>query len=336
MTDNIAGKLEQILAEAKKTVNMIATEADLKSAELRFLARKSQLTEILRSIREMSNEEKQTIGKRAQEVRQFVQSALNKKRTELTPQVTTKIDVTEPGESIPVGSLHPNTQLQYELEEIFERMGFNVIDGPQLESDFFNFEAVNTPPHHPARDMQDTFWLTDGNLLRTHTSAVQVRAMQKFGAPLRAIVPGRVFRHEAIDATHENTFYQLEGMMIDKGISISHLIATMRTLLESIFQTKDIKVRLRPGYFPFVEPGFELDMYTDLFSKGGKKHYRWLELLPCGMIHPRVLEFGGIDPKKYSGFAFGLGLTRLVMLKYGIHDIRLLQSGDLRFLKQFS
>lgn len=201
---------------------------------------------------------------------------------------------------------------------------------------------MNIPEHHPARDMQDTFYIkglakTEKRLLRTHTSPCQVRAMQKYGAPLRAVVPGRVFRYEAVDVSHDNTFYQLEGFMIDENLSITNLIAVMKTLLRGIFK-RDVKVRLRPGFFPFVEPGFELDINCLICGGTGCsvcKQSGWVELLPCGMIHPNVLRAGNIDPEKYSGFAFGIGLTRLVMMKYGIDDIRLLSSGDLRFLKQF-
>jgi len=218
------------------------------------------------------------------------------------------------------------------------------LDGPELESDFYNFVAVNIPPNHPARDMQDTFYIDKKNMdgeydlvMRTHTSSVQVRAMQKYGAPLRCVVPGKCFRCEAIDACHEHTFYQMEGLMIDKNISLANLISVMKELLSGIFK-KEMEIRVRPGFFAFVEPGLELDIKCTIC--GGKgcpscKNSGWLELLPSGMVHPKVLEYGGIDPKKYSGFAFGLGLTRLAMMKYGIDDIRLFNGGDLRFLEQF-
>ena len=215
-------------------------------------------------------------------------------------------------------------------------MGFTVEDGNEVETEYNNFEAVNVPKYHPARDMQDTYWLENGQLLKTQTSAAQNRIMKKYGAPLKAIFPGRCFRNESVDASHENTFFQLEGMMIDENISVANLIYFMKTTLSEIFK-KDLKVRLRPGFFPFVEPGFELDvscMYCN--GKGCKvcKHGGWIELCPCGLIHPNVLEMGGIDPEKYSGFAFGLGLSRLAMMKYGINDLRYLNSGDLRVLKQ--
>ena len=248
---------------------------------------------------------------------------------------TKKVDLTLPTD-LNIGSLHPITIVQKEVEEIFESMGFTVEDGNEVETEYNNFEAVNVPKHHPARDMQDTFWLENGQLLKTQTSAAQNRIMKKYGTPLKAIFPGRCFRNEELDASHENTFFQMEGMMIDKDVSIANLIYFMKTLLSEIFK-KDVDVRLRPGYFPFVEPGFELDIKC-LYC-GGKgckvcKHGGWIELCPCGMIHPNVLKMGGIDPEENSGFAFGLGLSRLAMMKYGINDLRILNSCDLRSLKQ--
>lgn len=235
------------------------------------------------------------------------------------------------------GSLHPISQIQYEIEDIFTSMGFSVMDGPEVETDENNFGALNFTEDHPARDMQDTFYTSDGNLLRTHTSAIQVRALRKLKPPFRIIAPGRVFRYEEVDASHENTFYQVEGMVVGENISVAHLIYTMETLLSRVFR-KEIKTRLRPGYFPFVEPGFELDINCLVCNGDGCsvcKHSGWLELLPCGLVHPNVLESAGLDSKKWTGFAFGLGLDRLVMMRYGIHDIRYFQSGNLRFLKQF-
>jgi phenylalanyl-tRNA synthetase alpha chain len=216
-------------------------------------------------------------------------------------------------------------------------MGFAVLDGPEVETEYHNFDALNIPADHPARDTQDTFWLAGGNLLRTHTSPVQVRGMERLGPPLRMIAPGRVFRNESVDASHEHTFYQLEGMMIDRDVSVAHLLYFMKTLLTAIFH-RDVTVRLRPGYFPFVEPGFELDIRCLICGGPGCpvcKQSGWVELLPCGLVHPNVLRQSGIDPDKWNGFAFGLGLTRLVMMRYAIDDIRWLQSGDLRFLEQF-
>ena len=217
-------------------------------------------------------------------------------------------------------------------------MGFTIEDYYEIVDDYHNFEALNIPKHHPARDMQDTYFLSNGQLLKTHTSAAQNAIMRKYGAPLRAVFPSRCFRNEATDACHENTFFQMEGIMIDKNISISNLIYFMKTMLSQVFHT-DVTVRLRPGFFPFVEPGFELDIQCLICGGEGCptcKHSGWLELCPCGMIHPNVLRAGGIDPEEYSGFAFGLGLTRLAMMQYGIKDIRMLNSGNLRALSQFT
>ena len=246
------------------------------------------------------------------------------------------VDLSLPGSGHRLGSLHPITLVQMELEQIFKGMGFMSLTGFEVEREHYNFDALNIPGDHPARDMQDTYWLDNGMLLRTHTSACQVRAMERFGVPLRAVFPGRCFRYESVDATHENTFYQMEGLMVDKQISTANLIAVMKTLLSQVFK-RDVTVRLRPGFFPFVEPGFELDIQCLLCGGEGCQTCKtgWIELLPCGLVHPRVLEAGGVDPTEYTGFAFGLGLTRLAMMRFGIPEIRLLNSGDIRFLSQF-
>ena len=235
------------------------------------------------------------------------------------------------------GSYHPITLATREVEEIFISMGFTIENYFEIVDDYKCFEALNIPKHHPARDMQDTYYLDNGQLLKTHTSAAQNAIMKKYGAPLRAIFPGRCFRNESTDACHENTFFQMEGMMIDENISISNLIYFMKTMLSEVFK-RDVKVRLRPGFFPFVEPGFELDINCLICGGEGCpscKNSGWLELCPCGMIHPKVLKEGGIDTEKYSGFAFGLGLTRLAMMKYGVKDIRDFNSGSLKALSQF-
>jgi len=248
-------------------------------------------------------------------------------------------DATIPGTKPERGSLHPLTRVQRELEDLFTSMGYVVLDGPEVELDWYNFEALNIPRDHPARDMQDTFRCDpQGNVvLRTHTSPGQVRAMERMKPPFRAIVPGKVFRQETTDASHEHTFHQMEGLVVGRDLSVGHLIGTMKTLLRTIFG-KELEVRLRPGYFPFVEPGFELDARCPFCTQGCSvcKRSTWVELLPCGMVHPNVLKHGGIDPEVWSGFAFGLGLSRLVMLRYGIDDVRHLLSGDLRFLEQFA
>jgi len=341
-------QLQKLEQEAKQLIQKAASFFDLEKIDTEFLGRKTgKLNNILKAIKDLAGEEKVVIGKLANEIKQNLLLLINEKRqslekTQIAKQLESDvIDVTLPGVSLNLGSLSPLTQVQNELEDLFRSMGFMVLDGPELESDYYNFEALNIPAHHPARDMQDTFYVQSNNdekmVLRTHTSPMQVRAMQKFGAPLKAIVPGRVFRYEAIDASHENTFNQLEGLMIDKNISIANVIAVMNTLLRAIFQ-RDVKTRLRPGFFPFVEPGFELDMNCLICGGQGCsvcKHSGWVEVLPCGLVHPSVLRAGGIDPEIYSGFAFGLGLTRLTMMRYGIDDIRQINGADLRFNKQF-
>lgn len=338
--------MRQLKEEALSRLSKATDEKNLFDLEIKYLGRKGKLTEILRSLKNFGEKDKKEFGQLANEIKKDLQAKFKEARDAVLGKSESSelIDVTLPGEKITKGHLHPITMIQNELEDLFISMGFMVLDGPELESDYYNFEAVNVAKNHPARDMQDTFYLDKKNkdgecdlVMRTHTSSVQVRAMQEYGAPLRCVVPGRVFRCEAIDACHEHTFYQMEGLMVGENISIDNLISVMKELLKGIFQ-KEVEVRVRPGYFPFVEPGLELDIKCTIC--GGKgcpscKNSGWLELLPAGMVHPKVLEHGGIDSKKYSGFAFGLGLTRLAMMKYGIDDIRFFQSGDLRFLEQF-
>ena len=288
--------------------------------------------------------------------RPLVGQAVNRLKKELTEQVALReaalekiaaeralasgsFDPTLPPRRPPRGTLHPLTQVTREIEDLFVSMGYQVGDGPEIETDWNNFQALNIPPDHPARDSQDTFYL-DGPgrlVLRTHTSPVQIRSMQRLKPPLRVIAPGKCFRHEATDASHEHTFHQLEGLVVDKGVSVAHLINSMKTLLRGIFR-RDLDIRLRPGFFPFVEPGFELDARCPFCSGSGCrvcKQSGWIELLPCGLVHPNVLEACGVSSEEWSGFAFGLGLSRLVMLRFGITDVRLLLGGDQRFLEQF-
>ncbi|MBL7021856.1 phenylalanine--tRNA ligase subunit alpha [Patescibacteria group bacterium] len=332
--------LKKIKLKALSEFDKIKNSEELENLKVKYLGRNGELTKLLKNLKDIAEEEKPKVGKVANEIKESIGSAIEKVADKFDDSSVGDIQVnnlTLPGIKTEKGSLHPNTMMQYELEQIFTAMGFKVIEGPDLESEYFNFTALNIPDNHPARDTQDTFWLDDGNLLKTHTSPMQVRAMKKYGAPLRAVFPGRCFRFEATDASHDSTFYQLEGLMIDKDISIANVIAVMKELLRAVFK-RDVKVRQRPGYFPFVEPGFELDINCLICEGEGCsvcKQSGWLELLPCGLVHPNVIRAGGLDPKEYSGFAFGLGLTRLVMMKYGIDDIRLLQGGDLRFLKQF-
>jgi phenylalanyl-tRNA synthetase alpha chain len=334
-------RIGQIQAVALERVRGANSPEDLERVRVEVLGRKGSLAEISKDMGKLAPEERARAGKALNAAKKAIEEAIEARKA---PDIALRarldaewIDLTVPAPGPRAGSLHPITQIQMELEDLFTSLGFMVLDGPEVETEYHNFDALNIPPEHPARDAQDTFWLTDGNLLRTHTSPVQVRGMERFRPPLRMIAPGRAFRNESVDASHEHTFYQLEGMMIDRDVSVAHLLYFMRTLLREIFR-RDVTVRLRPGFFPFVEPGFELDIQC--FICGGTgcavcKHSGWVELLPCGLVNPNVLRISGIDPDEWNGFAFGLGLTRLVMMRYGIDDIRLLQSGDLRFLQQF-
>ena len=338
---------EEFSAELMKAENT----ADLEAIRVKYLGKKGSVTDLLKEMRDLSPEEKKAFGQKVNELKAEVADKIAERTTELKEleiqkeiEAMPEFDISMPA-NITEGSYHPVTLVQRQCEEIFRTMGFNVENYSEIVTDYECFEALNIPKHHPARDMQDTYYLTNGQLLKTHTSAAQNAIYKKYrdalindNVPIKAIFPGRCFRNEATDACHENTFFQMEGVMVDKDISISNLIYFMKTMLSEVFR-KDLKVRLRPGFFPFVEPGFELDISCLICGGEGCpscKHSGWLELCPCGMIHPEVLKAGGIDPEEYSGFAFGLGLTRLVMMKYGIKDIRDLNSGSLKVLSQFT
>jgi len=336
-------RLQQLEKDALAEINSAVTEEHFLNIKTKYLGRKGLLTGLLRNIAQVPDDEKPMFGKLCNELKnaltvkidEAVQQYARRNKEELLAKQ--KIDVTLPGSSIKCGRVHPVLQIRREICSFFSSFGFSIVEGPEIELDYYNFEALNIPKDHPARDMQDTFWTEDGNLLRTHTSCMQIRAMQRMKPPMRLIAPGRVFRYEATDASHENTFYQMEGLMIDRNISVSNLIHFMKTLLREIFK-RDVKIRLRPGYFPFVEPGFELDINCLICGGSGCpvcKQSGWVELLPCGLVHPNVLKNVGIDPSEFTGFAFGLGLNRLVMMRYGIDDIRHFLSGDVRFVEQF-
>jgi len=339
-------KLQELKDEILDKIKSIRDANILSELETKYLGRKGELTTILRGIASLSLEEKKKIGSLANSIKNDIQEKFNEIKNSIENASVSDdfIDVTLPGKKFRRGHLSPLTIVQDELEDLFVSMGFLVADGPELESDFYNFEALNIPPTHPARDMQDTFYIDKKNkkgdldmVLRTHTSSVQVRTMQNHGAPLRAVCPGRVYRCEATDVRHEHTFYQFEGLVVDKGINFSHLKGVLKEIGIKLYGP-ETKVRMRPKFYPFVEPGVNIE-YT-CFICGGKgcnlcKKTGWLEVGGCGMIHPNVLKAGGIDPKAYTGFAFGYGLNRLVMLKYGIGDIRLFNGGDLRFTEQF-
>ncbi len=336
-------KIEALRARFANELGDAKTPEALEALRVAFLGKKSPVSDLMSELRNVPKEEKAEAGQLINSVKSEIAEAIAKTGDKLKAEAllaeirsAKKYNPTLPRRK-KSGSYHPITLIQREVEEIFISMGFTVEDYPEIVDDYHCFEALNIPKHHPARDMQDTYYIENGQLLKTHTSAAQNHIMRKYGAPLRAIFPGRCFRNEATDACHENTFFQMEGIMIDENISISNLIYFMKSMLSEVFR-RDISVRLRPGFFPFVEPGFELDI--SCLICGGKgcpscKNSGWLELCPCGMIHPNVLRDGGIDTERYSGFAFGLGLTRLAMMKYGIKDIRDFNSGSLKALSQF-
>lgn len=345
---------ERILSlkeKMEKELSGISDLAEIDKIRVAYLGKKGSITALMKGMKELAADQRKAFGADVNKLKEAAMTKIEEKTEELRRrQVEMEIasmpafDITAPAAKN-MGSYHPITLVQRQCENIFKSMGFTVEDYPEVVTDYECFEAVNIPKHHPARDMQDTYYLENGQLLKSQTSAAQNAILKKYGpalkengVPIKAIFPGRCFRNEATDASHENTFFQMEGMMVDKNISISNLIYFMKTMLSEVFR-KDIKVRLRPGFFPFVEPGFELDI--SCLICGGKgcpscKHSGWLELCPCGMIHPNVLTEGGIDPEEYTGFAFGLGLTRLAMMKYGIKDIRDLNSGSLKVLSQFT
>ena len=336
-------QIQKLASETRARIEQAKDMDGLEAVRIDVLGRKGSLSQFSKEFGKLSPEERAGAGKALNAAKQELESAFDARKSSFANQALNErlrgewLDLTLPAPGPRPGSLHPVTQIQSEIEDLFTSLGFAVLDGPEVETEYHNFDALNIPAEHPARDMQDTFWLEGGNLLRTHTSPVQVRGMEKLGPPLRMIAPGRTFRNEEVDASHEHTFYQVEGMMIDRDVSVAHLIYFMKTLLSAIFR-REVTVRLRPGYFPFVEPGFELDVQCLICGGPGCpvcKQSGWVELLPCGLVHPNVLRKSGIDPDQWGGFAFGLGLTRLAMMRYGIDDIRLLQGGDLRFLNQF-
>lgn len=332
--------LEQLKQEFMNAIEKVVDVEALATLEQEYFSRKAgKMTLVMKEMKGLAVEARKEMGKFSNEVKEVLVSSIAHKRNELEAQKWESlkedeaIDVTQPylGSS-ERGSIHPLTQARWDLEEVVKSMGFMVEDGPELESDYYNFTALNIPEHHPARDAQDTFYTKSHPnwVMRSHPSNMQVRLMRKYGAPLRIAYPGRNFRNEALDATHEHTFMQFEALVVDRHIDIGNLVGIIKKLLSGLFK-RDVEVRLRPSYFPFVEPGFELDMkYTD---KHGEE--KWLEMLGCGLIHPNVLTEAGLDPDEWQGLAFAWGLDRMVMLKHEIEDVRHFRSGDLRFLRQF-
>ena len=336
-------QLEKIELAAKAELEKISDAKELDGLRIKYLGKKGELTAILKQMATLTAEERPIIGQLANKIRADIEEAISTRGSELKAALAEKklkeerLDVTLPGKLQTIGKLHPLNAVMNEIEEIFLGMGFDIAEGPEVEYDYYNFEALNIPADHPARDTQDTFYITDNILLRTQTSSVQIHVMENKKPPIRVISPGRVFRSDAVDATHLPLFHQIEGLVVDKGITMANLVGTLDMLMKRLYG-EDCKIRLRPHHFPFTEPSAEVDVLC--FNCGGKgcsmcKNEGYVELLGAGMVHPKVLENCGIDPNEYSGFAFGLGLERVVMRKYGINDLRLLYENDLRFLEQF-
>ncbi len=337
--------LKKLENQAKKDIKKAENLKELNLVFSRYLGKKGELNSVLRSLEKLSLKEKAKIGKKANFIKSFLKTEIEKKSSLIKEkervQAEDWFDVTVPGKKITLGHLHPLTLARRKVEEIFQSMGFFVAEGPDMEKEWYNFDALNIPKDHPARDLWDTFYLKNGLLLRTHTSPVQVRYMEKNNPPLRIIVPGNVFRHEATDASHEFQLFQVEGLMVDREISVANLKAVVGQFFKSFFE-KDINFRLRPDYFPFTEPSFDIAIEC-LVCRGKKcpacKETGWMEVAGAGMVHPNVFKNSGLIPAPladgWQGWAFGFGLERMAMLKYKINDIRLFRSNDLRFLKQF-
>lgn len=336
-------QLEAIRAAATEEIAKVSSKTDLDALKVRFLGKKGELTAILKQMGKLSPEERPVMGQLANEVRSFIEEKIEKRSAEIKKIETAQklkdetIDVTMPGKVKPLGHKHPLSIVLDEVKEIFMGMGFDVATGPEVEWDYYNFEALNIPKGHPARDTQDTFYITENMLLRTQTSPVQIRVMENNQPPIRIIAPGRVYRSDAVDATHSPLFHQIEGLVVDKGITMGDLKGNLEAFAKRLYGN-DTKIRLRPHHFPFTEPSCEIDV--SCFRCGGKgcpmcKGEGWIEILGGGMVHPKVLKNGGIDPEVYSGFAFGVGLERLVMFRFNIDDMRLLYENDMRFLGQF-
>jgi len=331
--DTLKKDLERVLDEALKSIKDVSNLSDLEKARVHFLGKKSALISFMKSLSGLNGEEKANAGKNLNTVKQQINQLLSDKKISLSKSnsnLKDEFDLSMPGKASSIGSIHPITKIMNNAIEIFESLKFECVEGPEIEDDFHNFTALNIPESHPARAMHDTFYLENSFLLRTHTSSVQVRTMGEQNPPIRIIAPGKVYRKDS-DITHTPMFHQIEGLYVDKNVSFSNLKSVINIFLKNFFEEDDLRIRFRPSYFPFTEPSAEVDIeYLD--SKGNKN---WLEILGCGMVHPNVLEMANIDSKIYSGYAFGLGVERLAMLKLGITDLRLFYENDLRFLKQF-
>jgi phenylalanyl-tRNA synthetase alpha chain len=333
---------DQFANAAEERFAAVTDSAALEGLRIELLGANGREKELTKLFAAASIEDKKSLGGTFNAAKQRAKAAFETAKTRLAAAAEDQpIDLTLPGRPRRVGSIHPISQVAEEVEAVFQSMGYGVIDGPHIEFDEFNFTRLNIPADHPARDHQDTFWLDHPaagpgkRLLRTHTSAVQSRSYPRLTPPFRRVVVGTVFRYEAVDATHDNTFHQVEGFVVDRDITVAHLVGTIRTMLAALLKRDDIDVRLRPSFFPFVEPGFEVDVRLTK-AEPGSRFARWMELMGCGMIHPAVMTAGGIDPAAWQGFAFGLGLERLAMIRHGISDIRVMHGADLRSLRQFA
>ncbi len=335
--------LEDIKAEAAAAIDAASDVAALEELRVSYLGKKGALTGLLKGLGQLSAEERPKAGAEINAVKQVLNEQLNARKESLQSEALAAqlaaeaIDVTLPGRRAEAGALHPITRTIQRMETFFASMGFDVVEGPEIEDDYHNFEALNIPAHHPARAMHDTFYVDDTHVLRTHTSGVQVRTMETQSPPIRVICPGRVYRCDS-DLTHSPMFHQVEGLLIDETSNFGHLKGLLEDFLHAFFERDDLSVRLRPSYFPFTEPSAEVDIQCVKCSGEGCRvcsHTGWIEVLGCGMVNPKVLEMSGIDPDKYRGFAFGMGVERLSMLRYGIGDLRLNFDNDLRFLAQF-
>lgn len=336
-------QLEAIRLAAKEQLSQAQLPSELEALRVKYLGKKGELTGILKQMGKLSAEERPVIGQLANEVRAYIEDEIAQRSAQIKQQeqekrlISEKLDVTMPGKIHELGKKHPLSIVLDELKEIFMGMGFSVATGPEVEYDYYNFEALNIPKDHPARDTQDTFYITENILLRTQTSPVQIRTMEQQKPPIRIIAPGRVYRSDAVDATHSPLFHQIEGLVVDKNITMSDLKGTLQTFARRLYG-EDSVVRFRPHHFPFTEPSAEMDIQC--FACHGEgcrlcKGEGWIEILGCGMVHPKVLQICGIDPEEYSGFAFGIGLERIVMRRFNIDDLRLFYENDLRFLNQF-
>jgi len=336
-------QLNRIKLEAEKKLSEAKTAAELENLRLQYLGKKGELTAVLRGMGSLSPEERPVIGQLANDVRSFVESKLEEalksiqKKEQAMRLESEAIDVTVPGRRRMLGKKHPLSIVLDEIKEVFTSMGYEIAEGPEVELDYYNFEALNIPKGHPARDTQDTFYINENILLRTQTSPVQIRVMENKKPPIKIICPGRVYRSDAVDATHSPIFHQVEGLVVDKGVTMGDLVGTLQLFARSLFGPHT-EIRLRPHHFPFTEPSAEVDV--SCWSCGGSgcricKNEGWIEILGAGMVHPKVLEICGIDPSVYSGFAFGLGVERTTMGRFNIDDLRLLYENDVRFLKQF-